>query len=67
MFSTPTIACSSGAATVFATTFGLAPDHGRRHDLRILADRQLRDGNRAGDEDEGREDRREDRAVDEEV
>jgi hypothetical protein len=49
MFSTPLIASSSGVATVSAITFGLAPGYSartctRRHDVRIFAHRQQRDG-----------------------
>jgi hypothetical protein len=39
----------------------------RRHDLRILADRQLEERQQARDGDERRDDPGEDRAVDEEV
>ncbi len=73
MFSTPLISCSSGAATVSAITFGFAPGycartmHRRRHDLGILADRQLPHGDGADQEDDDRQHRREDRAVDEEA
>ena len=56
MPSTPLISCSSGAATVSAMTFGLAPgyarahDDGRRDDLRVLAQRQLRERDAADDD-----------------
>ncbi len=39
--------------------------HGRRHHVRVLADRQARDRHESRDEDQRRQDRREDRPVDE--
>ena len=46
---------------------GRAHDHRRRHDLRILADRQLEEREGAGDDDHQRQHGREDRPVDEEA
>ena len=45
---------------------GAHHDRGR-HDFRVFADRQLEQRDRARDQDEGRQDRREDRPVDEEA
>ncbi len=73
MSSTPLICCSSGVATVSATVCGVgariggAHDDGRRRDLRILGDRQLRIGDAADDQKHDRQDRGEDRPVDEEM
>ena len=61
MFSTPLICSSIGATTVEATTSALAPgywpDHvdDRRRDLRILRDRQAREGDRAEDHEHDRD------------
>ena len=71
MFSTPLTASSIGPATVSAIVRGFAPGivrrdlHRRRHDVRVLADRQARDRHESRDEDQRRQHRREDRAVDE--
>ena len=73
MFSTPLTCCSIGAATVSSTSWALAPGiagrhlHGRRRDVGILGDRQHEHGQRAGQRDDDRQHRGEDRPVDEEV
>ena len=73
MFSTPLISCSSGVATVRATVSAEAPGYGRgdldrrRHDLRILRDRQDRERAEPDQRHEDAEDSREERTVDEEV
>ena len=72
MSSTPTMACSSGAATVSAIDLRIGArivggddDRGRHH-FGVLTDGQLDQGERTGDGDESRDDRGEDRAFDEE-
>ena len=73
MCSTPLISCSSGVATVAATGFGVGArilrphDDGRRGDLRILGGGKLRVGDQADDEQHDRDDRSEDRPIDEEM
>ena len=73
MSSTPLICCSSGVATVAATVSRIGAgivgpdDDGRRRDLRILRDRQDRVGDAADQQQHDRQDRREDRPIDEEM